>query len=236
MNELVKIDNMLIGGEKINAVNARDLHKALDSKKDYSTWIKSRIERLQLVQDRDFVLLPQMGEQVPQGNGGGLNRKDYAVSVEIAKHIAMIEMTDKGREVREYFIECEKQLQQTFKAPTNMIEALELALEQQKALVALEAENKEQAKVIEYQGDKLDAYKTMEVARRSKQQMRMEFNKKARLLGVQKFEGDINQAYNAIYSEFAKSHCIKDKINISYIAKNNDYLAECLSIALSMLD
>ena len=45
MKEIVKIYNTVkIGNEEVNAVNARDLHKALDSKKDFSSWIKARID------------------------------------------------------------------------------------------------------------------------------------------------------------------------------------------------
>lgn len=41
-------------------VNARDLHEFLESRKDFSSWIKDRIERYDLVENEDYViLLPQ---------------------------------------------------------------------------------------------------------------------------------------------------------------------------------
>ena len=39
------------------AVNARDLHAFLESKQDFSTWIKNRIEKYDLVENVDYVLL-----------------------------------------------------------------------------------------------------------------------------------------------------------------------------------
>ncbi|WP_297639059.1 antA/AntB antirepressor family protein [uncultured Clostridium sp.] len=48
--ELIKIKN-----EKgVNLVSARELHKILESKQDFTTWIKSRIEKYGFVEDEDF--------------------------------------------------------------------------------------------------------------------------------------------------------------------------------------
>lgn len=60
MEELIKITES--NGKK--AVNARDLHEFLESKKDFSSWIKDRIERYDFVENEDYVvLLPKVGEQ-----------------------------------------------------------------------------------------------------------------------------------------------------------------------------
>ena len=51
------------------AVNARDLHAFLESKRDFSNWIKDRIERYDLVENVDYVVFNKFGENP---NGGRL--------------------------------------------------------------------------------------------------------------------------------------------------------------------
>lgn len=55
-----------IGGEEVNAVNARDLWKRLESKQDFSTWIKARIQKYGFVEGVDY-LLHKIVEQLPSG-------------------------------------------------------------------------------------------------------------------------------------------------------------------------
>ena len=231
MKEIVKIYNTVkIGNEEVNAVNARDLHKALDSKKDFSSWIKARIDKLGLVESRDYGVFTQMGENL----SGGRPAKEYVVTIDIAKHLAMIEMTDKGRQVREYFIECEKQLKQIqpqFKLPQTYKEALIELVNQIEVNEQLQIDNQEKQKVIEYQESKIENYDYVEATRRSKQELVSRLNKTIRLLAEQKFNKNYREAYRFIYGEFSKLHCIKEKINLEYLKTNNDYLAECLSIA-----
>ena len=96
--------NAKFNGESISTVNARELHEWLESKQDFSTWIKKRIKQCQFVENIDFVLLHQKVEQVP----GAKHRIDYLVSYDMAKHLSMLEKSEKGHVVRMYFIEQEK--------------------------------------------------------------------------------------------------------------------------------
>mgnify|MGYP003591331762 CR=1 FL=1 len=41
---------------RFNSVNARDLHGALDVRRDFSTWIKGRIEQYGFVEGEDFMI------------------------------------------------------------------------------------------------------------------------------------------------------------------------------------
>lgn len=98
MNELVRIqtnDNM----EQI--VSARDLYEALGIGKDFTNWFKQQIDRLGLVEQIDFT--PFRAEST-----GGRPSVDYHVTIDIAKHIAMISGGENGKKVREYFIQVEK--------------------------------------------------------------------------------------------------------------------------------
>ena len=105
MNELIKIENQRVGdGPPVQTVNARDLHAFLEVKKDFSDWIKKQIERARLLEGRDYIIFPQKGENT----GRGRSSLEYYLTIEAAKHIAMMSGCDKGFEVRNYFLECER--------------------------------------------------------------------------------------------------------------------------------
>lgn len=112
MNALIKLTPQTLDNEQVNTVNARELHEFLGSRQDFSTWIKARLIKARAKENKDFCTAPQTYGTV---NGGHSSRLEYFLSFEIAKHIALMENTDKGFEVRDYFIECEKQLQHGLK-------------------------------------------------------------------------------------------------------------------------
>lgn len=95
-----------IGDEDVNAVNARNLHSSLGSRDGFAHWIQDQIGRARLVEHRDYEVLGNL----PQNPQGGRPSKEYALSLDAAKHVAMMAGTDKGFEVRDYFIKCEKKL------------------------------------------------------------------------------------------------------------------------------
>jgi len=110
------------------AVDARTLWRELGSRKDFSDWVKAKVVNNPFFEEYiDYILLPQSVEQTGRG---GHNRKDYALTLETAKKVAMAEQTAKGNDVRDYFIACEKKSQQTFAIPQSYSEALALAAEQ----------------------------------------------------------------------------------------------------------
>lgn len=88
--ELVKVSQIQIGVENVNVVNARDLWKALESKQDFSTWIKSRLDTIYAIEDADFTCFHKKME----ANNATL--KEYALTIESAKNIAMLERNEIG--------------------------------------------------------------------------------------------------------------------------------------------
>lgn len=129
-NELFALVAQSIGDETQQTVNARELHSFLEVGKDFSTWIKDRIEKYGFVEDVDYVKIdsPKMGNQ----KGGDRRSIEYYISLSMGKEIGMVERTEKGREVRHYFIECEKRLKETrqqmaLAIPQTLPEALRLA-------------------------------------------------------------------------------------------------------------
>lgn len=101
--ELIKIETN--NGKQ--TVNARELHAFLEVGKDFSTWLKDRIDQYGFVENQDFIIFPEIGE-----NSSGIKRgrpsKEYHISIDMAKELAMVERNDKGKQARQYFIECER--------------------------------------------------------------------------------------------------------------------------------
>ena len=90
-------------------INARDLHEFLEVGKDFSNWIKDRIAKFEFVENQDFVCSPILASKDQPVGRGGYNRLDYHLTLDMAKEMAMIERTPKGKEARQYFIACEKE-------------------------------------------------------------------------------------------------------------------------------
>ena len=94
-----------LGGEE-HAVLASALHAALGVRKDFSAWINVQLKRARLEEGTDFVVSPLKGEN-PKG---GRPRVEYLLSLDSAKHVAMLSGTERGAAVRRYFIAAEKEL------------------------------------------------------------------------------------------------------------------------------
>lgn len=101
MNELIKVSVSAIGDGEVQTINARELHTFLEVGKDFSTWVKDRVEQYDFVENQDFVSFPQNG-------GKGRPTIEYAITLDMAKELAMVERNEKGKQARQYFIECER--------------------------------------------------------------------------------------------------------------------------------
>ncbi|WP_375648006.1 antA/AntB antirepressor family protein [Bartonella sp. AA56HLJMS] len=108
MNTLIPISEQTVGQEIVQTVNARELHSFLEVGKKFADWITERINKYNLVENQDFVCFPILGSK----GRGGHNRKDYHLTLSVAKELSMLENNKKGREARLYFIKCERLLKQ----------------------------------------------------------------------------------------------------------------------------
>ncbi|EFJ5597700.1 phage antirepressor Ant [Escherichia coli] len=106
--QLIPVFNGTISNETALLVNARDLHTFLDVGKRFASWIAERIAEYGFVENQDFMIISQVREKI----GRGRPAKDYHLTLDTAKELAMVERNEKGRQVRRYFIECEKRLRQ----------------------------------------------------------------------------------------------------------------------------
>lgn len=138
MNGLLQISTSIIGAEKVNSVNAREIHQYLNVKTRFNDWIKRAIEKYDFQENIDY---SKMSRVI---NGG--DAIDYIVTLDMAKELSMIENNEKGKETRKYFIEVEKQNQ--FKVPQTFHEALLLAADLEQQNQTLQLENKKKSQFI----------------------------------------------------------------------------------------
>ncbi|MCN2183578.1 antA/AntB antirepressor family protein [Escherichia coli] len=108
--QLIPVFNGPIANETTLLVNARDLHTFLGVGKRFASWITERIAEYGFVENQDYILVSPNREI--KGRGGDRRSKDYHLTLDTAKETAMVERNEKGRQIRRYFIECEKRLRQ----------------------------------------------------------------------------------------------------------------------------
>lgn len=139
----ITIKKQTIGTQRVNSVNARELHKVLEIKKDFSNWIKTQVKTLGLEENVDFITYTQ------KGVGGKFDSIDYILTSISAKHISMASRVKKGKEVRDYFIAIEEEYQRStnpnrIRGYQGVIAKLQKRIEQQKEIIEALESNFEQ--------------------------------------------------------------------------------------------
>lgn len=127
MEQLIKITQTSNG----QVVSARELYSFLEVSTDFTTWCKRMFE-YGFEENVDYSLI-KIGERSVH------NKIDYALTLDCAKEISMIQRSEKGKTARRYFIDCEKRLlSNRLSLPKNYAEALrELADESERKEKAL---------------------------------------------------------------------------------------------------
>lgn len=100
MNELI---NVTLNDNHEPIVSARQLHQTLEVKRRFSAWFE--VNSKLFIENEDFTSV-QTGTVV--NNGAVKPLQDYALTLDMAKQLAMMSRTTKGAEVRAYFIQIEK--------------------------------------------------------------------------------------------------------------------------------
>lgn len=116
MNELINITTITINNEEVNAVNARELHEKLEIETKFNTWMPRRIEEYEFEEGRDFV--------TNLSKSHGRPSKEYIISLDMAKELAMVENNEQGRRIRRYFIEVEKNARKFSEAVAAQVSAM----------------------------------------------------------------------------------------------------------------
>lgn len=197
MTELIPINKADFNGAEINSVNARELHAVLESKTDFSTWIKRRLEETDAVENADYIIVPQKCETMTEHGKKASIKNEYILSTDIAKEIAMLERNEVGKKVRRYFIEFEKMHKQNFipqdlptalRAYANEVEQKELALKQRDQALATKA----------WIGSKREAtaMATASAAKRETQKLQIQLDQNEDWATVKKVEFALGGAYD----------------------------------------
>lgn len=109
MQELIALNTVEFDGSEQQTVNARELHEFLENGDKFATWIVDRINQFGFLENQDFVTFSENSEK-------GRPRKEYALSLDMAKELCMVERNEKGKQARQYFIECERVAKQKLTA------------------------------------------------------------------------------------------------------------------------
>ena len=121
MNELINITTTTINNEEVNAVNARELHEKLEVKTQFKDWMPRRIKEFGFEEGRDFTVLKnEHGRNV----SGKFSSKEYIISLDMAKELAMVDNNEQGRRIRRYFIEVEKNARKFSEAVAAQVSAM----------------------------------------------------------------------------------------------------------------
>lgn len=105
MHEIIPLTKGNIDGQTVPLVSAKLLHNFLEVGRDFTNWIKGRINQYGFAENTDYVVYASSGENPL----GGRPTVDYLITIDMGKELAMVERNEKGREVRRYFINCERQ-------------------------------------------------------------------------------------------------------------------------------
>ena len=118
-DNLVPVFLAQVGDVLTHVCDARTLHAFLENGDLFANWIKDRIEKYQLVENKDFILILEnskikfnlISENTEiKKHGGDRRSKEYLLTLDTAKELAMVERNAKGRQIRRYFIDCERRL------------------------------------------------------------------------------------------------------------------------------
>lgn len=135
MNELIKVNY----DKEQPTVSARDLHEALGIKERFSLWF-SRYDKY-FENGADFT---RVGKPTVVNNGAERVFEDFCMTTDMAKHISMMTKTEKGKQMRQYFIDLEK----AWNTPEQiMARALKMA---DKTIEKLKTDNKALEQKIEH--------------------------------------------------------------------------------------
>lgn len=120
-----------IDGSTVQTVNARDLHAFLKVGTRFNDWIASRVDQYGFVEGADFATFTENTVK-------GRPAVEYAITIDMAKELSMVERTPQGKRARQYFIECERRAKDPVAALNHVPTLRQLLLDNVEKVIALE--------------------------------------------------------------------------------------------------
>ncbi|TYS67027.1 hypothetical protein FZC76_15985 [Sutcliffiella horikoshii] len=201
-------------------VNARDLHTQLVVGKDFTNWIKGRIEKYGFVDKEDYFLTV-----IKTGERKNVLKHEYWIRLDTAKELAMVQNNEMGRAIRKYFIEVEKRFKES--QPKTQAEML---LQYAEQMVRNERENAERDQKIRQLETGVETLAQNLTAVPDHRKVIDNVNEYARWTRV-----GHNEVYNSIYSILKAQHGIdvkarveneRRKLNAEYYQRTGKLYAE----------
>lgn len=146
----------IINHDGKQSVNARELHRKLGNKRKFADWIKQRIEQYGFVENQDFSSF----HNIVKREKGATSIVEYALSIDMAKELCMVENNDRGRMIRKYFIEMEKKSRAAL--PGDYLTALKCLVASEEEKQALKEEDKRKRLALEQKDAEIETYRENE--------------------------------------------------------------------------
>jgi phage anti-repressor protein/phage antirepressor YoqD-like protein len=135
--DLIQLHQTTIGRTQVPTVSARQLHSFLEVGKDFSNWVKDRIDAFGFVEGQDFVIVEGLiSPNLATSKSRARTTKEYHLTIDMAKELSMVERNEKGKQARRYFIECEKRMMENTAAPMTREQLLARAVLESQEIIA----------------------------------------------------------------------------------------------------
>lgn len=149
MSELIPIQDK----DGAQAVMGRDLHAFLEVGAEYRHWFP-RMVAYGFEEGKDYAV---KNDRVQDTLGREREALNHIVSLDMAKEISMIQRTDKGKQARQYFIECERRAKEPAELSPEEIMARAIKVADH-TIKELEAKTADQALALEAAKPKVEYY------------------------------------------------------------------------------
>ena len=159
MNELIKVE---INENQEPVISGRELHEKLEIDTPFRIWFPRMCE-YGFSENIDYT--PYIFVH-PKNNQETI---DYILKLDMAKEISMIQRNEKGKQIRKYFIEVEKEFNSPDKIMARGLLIADKTIKEQKTLISnLEYKIEKDKNKVEFYDDVVDSTTTFEISKVAK--------------------------------------------------------------------